>query len=121
MRKVLLFAGMLAASMAAGAATAYSVARATEKGEAYAAPSTEFASNVGTHFTSYEPGSYPDLTYAAENAVKGVVNIVNTQEVENDYYSGEADSSNFSNSSACPEGISSSPSSRASVRAAGRA
>ena len=88
MRKVLLFAGMLAASMAAGAATAYSVARATEKGEAYAAPSTEFASNVGTHFTSYEPGSYPDLTYAAENAVKGVVNIVNTQEVENDYYSG---------------------------------
>lgn len=38
------------------------VARATEKGEAYAAPSTEFASNVGTHFTSYEPGSYPDLT-----------------------------------------------------------
>ena len=65
MRKVLLFAGMLAASMAAGAATAYSVARATEKGEAYAAPSTEFASNVGTHFTSYEPGSYPDLTYAA--------------------------------------------------------
>ena len=50
MRKVLLFAGMLAASMAAGAATAYSVARATEKGEAYAAPSTEFASNVGTHF-----------------------------------------------------------------------
>ena len=44
MRKVLLFAGMLAASMAAGAATAYSVARATEKGEAYAAPSTEFAS-----------------------------------------------------------------------------
>ena len=84
MRKVLLFAGVLAASMAAGAATAYSVARATEKGEAYAAPSTEFASNVGTHFTSYEPGSYPDLTYAAENAVKGVVNIVNTQEVEND-------------------------------------
>ena len=88
MRKVLLFAGVLAASMAAGAATAYSVARATEKGEAYTAPSTEFASSVGTHFTSYEPGSYPDLTYAAENAVKGVVNIVNTQEVENDYYSG---------------------------------
>ena len=121
MRKVLLFAGVLAASMAAGAATAYSVARATEKGEAYAAPSTEFASNVGTHFTSYEPGSYPDLTYAAENAVKGVVNIVKRRRSRTTITAGEADSSNFSNSSACPEGISSSPSSRASVRAAGRA
>ena len=41
---------------------------------------------VAFHFL--RAGDYPDLTYAAENAVKGVVNIVNTQEVENDYYSG---------------------------------
>ena len=34
------------------------------------------------HFTSYEPQNYPDLTYAAENAVNAVVNIEVTQEVE---------------------------------------
>lgn len=33
------------------------------------------------HFTSYQPQNYPDLTYAAENAVNAVVNIEVTQEV----------------------------------------
>ena len=37
---------------------------------------------LGTHFTSYESERYPDLTYAAENAVKAVVNIEAVQEVE---------------------------------------
>ena len=79
MRKVALFAGMLTASVLAGGATAYTVAKATEKENGVRRPAVEFASNVGTHFTAYEEGGYPDLTYAAENAVKGVVNIVNTQ------------------------------------------
>ena len=81
MRKVALFAGMLTASVLAGGATAYTVAKATEKENGARRPAVEFASNVGTHFTAYEEGGYPDLTYAAENAVKGVVNIVNTQEI----------------------------------------
>ena len=42
----------------------------------------EFAgSGAGNHFTSYEREKYPDLTYAAENSVKAVVNIEKTEEV----------------------------------------
>ncbi len=37
---------------------------------------------VGTHFTAYQAEQYPDLTYAAENAVQAVVNIEAIQEVE---------------------------------------
>ena len=36
---------------------------------------------AGTHFTSYQADQYPDLTYAAENAVKAVVNIESIREV----------------------------------------
>ena len=39
-------------------------------------------SQAGTHFTSYQAEQYPDLTYAAENAVKAVVNIEVVQEIE---------------------------------------
>jgi S1-C subfamily serine protease len=34
---------------------------------------------AGTHFTAFTQGEYPDLTYAAENAVQAVVNIEVTQ------------------------------------------
>ena len=37
---------------------------------------------LGTHFTSYQSEKYPDLTYAAENAVKAVVNIEAIQQIE---------------------------------------
>ena len=37
---------------------------------------------LGTQFTSYQAEQYPDLTYAAENAVKAVVNIEAVQQVE---------------------------------------
>lgn len=36
----------------------------------------------GAHFTSYQASSYPDLTYAAENAVQAVVNIEVTHQVQ---------------------------------------
>ena len=36
---------------------------------------------MGAHFTTYTQGGYPDLTYAAENAVKAVVNIEVISEV----------------------------------------
>lgn len=38
--------------------------------------------SVGTHFTSYDRDRYPDLTYAAENAVQGVVNIEKIEQVQ---------------------------------------
>lgn len=41
----------------------------------------ERAPQLGAHFTSFEQGGYPDLTYAAENAVKAVVNIEVISEV----------------------------------------
>lgn len=37
---------------------------------------------AGNHFTAYQAEQYPDLTYAAENAVKAVVNIEAVKEVQ---------------------------------------
>ncbi len=45
---------------------------------------TEFQGQADmNHFTSYKQEKYPDLTYAAENAVKAVVNIEATVRVQN--------------------------------------
>ena len=81
--------------MVASGVTAYTVTKAADK-DSYT-PAESFASNVGTHFTAYEEGGYPDLTYAAENAVKGVVNIVNTQEISSraGYRGGYGDDGGF--------------------------
>ena len=38
--------------------------------------------SLGSHFTAFSAEHYPDLTYAAENAVQAVVNIESIQEVE---------------------------------------
>ncbi len=38
--------------------------------------------SVGSQFTSYNASNYPDLTYAAENAVRAVVGIDVTQQIE---------------------------------------
>ena len=59
-------------------------------GEIYYTPSGDTAASrvrdtmpkAGNHFTSYQADQYPDLTYAAENAVKAVVNIESIREVE---------------------------------------
>ena len=37
---------------------------------------------LGAHFTSYEQSNYPDLTYAAENAVRAVVGIEVISEID---------------------------------------
>lgn len=42
--------------------------------------------DIPAHFTSYQKESYPDLTYAAENAVKAVVNIEVIQMVSGKSY-----------------------------------
>ncbi len=78
--------GLVAACAIAGASSALLVTR----GSASAAEEAERTERTvvwepqapGNHFTEYRAENYPDLTYAAENAVQGVVNIVKTEEVE---------------------------------------
>lgn len=85
-KSAFLFAGVCAASALVGAGvSAYVVADRLGSSEAsveYVERAAEHSPSVGSHFTSYTPESYPDLTYAAENAVKAVVNIESIQEVE---------------------------------------
>ena len=75
---------MVAAALVGGAAAWMVTLRlAPEAPERpHAAGAAASASAAGSHFTSYQAEHYPDLTYAAENAVKAVVNIEAVQEVE---------------------------------------
>ncbi len=81
MKKAVLFLGAIAVSAAAGGLTAWTVADRTAS-VAYIEHEVERTPALGAHFASYEAGKYPDLTYAAENAVKAVVNIEAIQQVE---------------------------------------
>lgn len=81
MKKVTLFATVVAASMLAGGVTAYTIGQVAGNDTRTYTPAA-FGEQAGNHFTSYEADKYPDLTYAAENAVKGVVNIEVTKEVK---------------------------------------
>lgn len=80
MKKVSLFATIIATAVVTGGITAFAVTKSGihDGGKAYSASTP----GPAAHFTSYEPQKYPDLTYAAENAVKGVVRIEVTQEVQ---------------------------------------
>ena len=49
-------------------------------------PFSENAATDALFAASVVPAEYPDLTYAAENAVKAVVNIVATKQVEGRQY-----------------------------------
>ncbi len=79
----------------AGGATAYGVMSAyrnggnlsTETRPVSTAVDSEF-DGAGKHFTSYTAQSYPDLTYAAENAVKAVVGVIKTEEIPQMSYGG---------------------------------
>ncbi len=87
MKKILLFAALLGAVVAGGAATYFAyqtlpmekIARSSKVDITPKAPS---APQTGSQFTSYSVSSYPDLTYAAENAVRAVVGIDVTQRIE---------------------------------------
>ena len=82
MKKAFLFLGFAALAAATGGITAWAVVgnRGTEV--AYVEREVERTPALGNHFTSYQNDKYPDLTYAAENAVKAVVNIEAIQQVE---------------------------------------
>ena len=88
MKKALLLLGMIAAGAASGGVGAWSILSPAEKNGTHVvtpqsgAVSDDPFSQAGTHFTSYQAEQYPDLTYAAENAVKAVVNIEVVQEIE---------------------------------------
>ncbi len=73
---------VVAASLLASGVTAFTVAKLTQPRGHKSAYDIEFRSGgAGTHFTAWEKEGYPDLTYAAENAVRAVVNIENISEV----------------------------------------
>lgn len=85
MKRLIIFIGTVAAAALAGAASALYVLQRAEVEPAMtviekSAPASE--PQLGAHFTAYQAEQYPDLTYAAENAVKAVVNIEAVQEVE---------------------------------------
>ena len=84
MKKAFLVIAIIAASAFAGGSTAYFVSRnaAGNSSVEFVERTVERNPSLGTHFTVYEAEGYPDLTYAAENAVKAVVNIEAVQEVE---------------------------------------
>ena len=74
MKKAFLILGLVAVSAAAGGLTAWTVSADRGGSVAYIEREVERTPALGTHFTSYQAEQYPDLTYAAENAVKAVVN-----------------------------------------------
>ena len=82
MKRTLSIIGLVVLSAVAGAVTAVSViAKGGDNEVQVIEKIVERAPALGAHFASYEQGSYPDLTYAAENAVKAVVNIEVISEV----------------------------------------
>ncbi len=82
MKKALLFLGVIAVAAAAGGATAWMLADGPQERVTYIDRTAAHTPGAGTHFTSYQADNYPDLTYAAENAVQAVVNIEVVQKVE---------------------------------------
>lgn len=96
MKRIYVILITVAASVLAGGATAWIVAdkvSSTTQQQSTLAPSTDrsFDAQKGAKFTSYQKQEYPDLTYAAENAVKAVVNIEVTAEVSGSSYGGQLD------------------------------
>ncbi len=82
-----LFLGAVVVSAAAGGLTAWGVDRyLSHEDAAYRRSVTgswdDADRQAGNHFTAYQSEQYPDLTYAAENAVKAVVNIEAVREVQ---------------------------------------
>lgn len=86
-KTALVVLGAVAVSALAGGITALSVNRYMAGRVFGPAASTtvdwsDSSPKAGTHFASYQADQYPDLTYAAENAVKAVVNIESIREVQ---------------------------------------
>ncbi|MDR2882763.1 MAG: trypsin-like peptidase domain-containing protein [Alistipes sp.] len=101
---------VIVAAVAAGGATAWIVTETSRNhGNTASVGGATLARNgdlagAGAHFTSYTPQNYPDLTYAAENAVKAVVGVINTQEIPQRSYRGGGSGNPFFDFFGIPEG-----------------
>ena len=88
LKRAFSFLGIVAVSALAGGAAAWGVASMNNNHPTEIIDSVNYGgeapagASLGTHFTAFQTEQYPDLTYAAENAVKAVVNIEAVQEVE---------------------------------------
>ncbi len=83
--KGLLVAAAVIASGLVGGLTAYTVTRVANPSKQEVRTIEKVVESgfesAGSHFTAWSPDNYPDLTYAAENAVKGVVSVIKTEEI----------------------------------------
>ena len=80
-----MFAGLIAAALAVGSGAPYLItknSRSVQPQERVVEKVVEIEKSPAAHFTAYQAADYPDLTYAAENAVNAVVNIEVTQQVQ---------------------------------------
>ncbi len=82
MKKAFLFLGVIATAAVAGGVAAYTLGAQIPTSVEYITKEVERAPQLGSQFTTYTQSGYPDLTYAAENAVRAVVNIEVIQQVE---------------------------------------
>ena len=84
MKNSFLIISAIAAAALSGGVTACFITRYAADGShvEFIERTVERTPSLGSQFTAYTADHYPDLTYAAENAVKAVVNIEAVQEVE---------------------------------------
>ncbi len=86
-KTALVIVAVAAVSALAGGLTAFGVSKYTSgeglfQSNNVSALWSDTTPQAGNHFTAYQADQYPDLTYAAENAVKAVVNIESIREVQ---------------------------------------
>ena len=82
MKKAWILLGVIALGAVAGGVAAWGVLKYADRPDATVVVSQSRTPQAGSQFTAYQADQYPDLTYAAENAVKAVVNIEVIQKVE---------------------------------------
>ncbi len=87
-RNFLVIGVATALSMLVGGTTAWIVSKNRSAEQSTQTVIYDTTQRGGNHFASYQKESYPDLTYAAENAVQAVVNIEVIQEVQSGYGGG---------------------------------
>lgn len=86
-KTALVILGAAAVAAVAGGLTAIGVSRYISNNNSLPTTSVsslwdDSSSKADTHFTAFQAEQYPDLTYAAENAVKAVVNIEAVREIQ---------------------------------------
>ena len=82
MKKAWILLGVIALGAVTGGVAAWGVLKYADRPDATVVVSQSRTPQAGSQFTAYQADQYPDLTYAAENAVKAVVNIEVIQKVE---------------------------------------